>query len=68
MKILRAFPHDEATRVSYGVLNLTHRDNEGSYRLDDIDLTITARVTERYTYTDTDHTSVRGWCEWVSSF
>jgi len=43
-------------------------NDEGTIRLDDIDLTIAAKVTERYTYADADHTSVRGWCEWVRSF
>jgi len=43
-------------------------NDEGTYRLDDIDLTIANQVTERYTYNDSEHDSLRGWCEWQRSF
>ncbi len=43
-------------------------NDEGAYRLDDIDLTIANQVTERYTYNDSDYDSLRGWCEWRRSF
>ena len=43
-------------------------NDQGTFRLDDIDLEISAKVTERYSYADEDYQSLRGWCEWVRSF
>ncbi|MDX1608731.1 MAG: CocE/NonD family hydrolase [Halofilum sp. (in: g-proteobacteria)] len=43
-------------------------NDEGRYRIDDIDLEISAKVTERYSYIHADHNSLTGWCEWVRSF
>jgi putative CocE/NonD family hydrolase len=43
-------------------------NDQGTYRLDDIDLEVSARVTERYSYNDAHHNSVRGWCEWTRGF
>ncbi|RDD61549.1 CocE/NonD family hydrolase [Ferruginivarius sediminum] len=43
-------------------------NDQGTYRLDDIDLEVSAQVTERYSYNDAEHNSVRGWCEWTRSF
>ena len=42
--------------------------DEGRYRIDDIELEIAAKVTERYSYVDADYNSLTGWCEWVRSF
>ena len=47
-------------------LQVTH--DEGRHRIDDIDLEIGAKVTERYSYVDADYNSLTGWCEWVRSF
>ncbi|MDI5983725.1 CocE/NonD family hydrolase [Halomonas sp. M4R5S39] len=43
-------------------------NDEGRYRLDDIDLEIAARVTERYSYAYGNYDSVSGWTEWRRSF
>jgi len=43
-------------------------NDEGTFRLDPIDLTISARVMERYSYVHADPTSVEGWCEWQRVF
>ncbi|PXY00449.1 CocE/NonD family hydrolase [Halomonas sp. LBP4] len=43
-------------------------NDEGRYRLDDIDLEIAARVTERYQYAYGSYDSVSGWTEWQRSF
>jgi len=42
--------------------------DEGVYRLDDIDLEIHARVTEEYSFRDDDFESVRGETHWDRSF
>ncbi|MBB3231844.1 CocE/NonD family hydrolase [Halomonas stenophila] len=43
-------------------------NDEGRYRLDDIDLEIAARVTERYSYSYGSYDSVSAWTEWERSF
>jgi len=43
-------------------------NDHGTWRLDAIDLQLSARVTERYGYDGDDHQSLTGWCEWVRSF
>ncbi|MAX32897.1 MAG: peptidase S15 [Halomonadaceae bacterium] len=43
-------------------------NDEGTYRLDDIDMEISARVTERYRYAYGSYESVSGWTEWERSF
>lgn len=43
-------------------------NDEGSYRLDDIDLTITAKVVERYSYSYDNYDSLSGWTEWRRTF
>ncbi|WP_280548738.1 MULTISPECIES: CocE/NonD family hydrolase [unclassified Halomonas] len=43
-------------------------NDEGRYRIDDIDLEIAARVTERYAYAYGSYDSVSGWTEWQRSF
>ncbi|MGM0982576.1 MAG: CocE/NonD family hydrolase [Pseudomonadota bacterium] len=43
-------------------------NDEGRYRIDDIDLEIAARVTERYQYSYGSYDSVSGWTEWQRSF
>jgi len=59
-KVTRDLAHDRNT------LEVMH--DEGKYRIDDIDLEISACVTERYSYVDVDYNSLTGWCEWVRSF
>jgi hypothetical protein len=39
-------------------------NDEGTFRLDDIGLEVANQVTERYTYTNEDYASLRGWVEW----
>jgi hypothetical protein len=39
-------------------------NDEGVYRLDDIDLEAANRVIERYSYRNEDYNSLRGWVEW----
>ena len=43
-------------------------NDAGAYRIEDIDLEIRSRVTERYSYADEDYLSLRAWTEWVRSF
>jgi hypothetical protein len=43
-------------------------NDRGTWRLEQIDLELSARVTERYSYERDDHQSLKGWCEWVRSF
>ncbi len=43
-------------------------NDEGRYRIDDIDLEIAARVTERYQYSYGSYDSISGWTEWQRSF
>ena len=50
-------------RTSLEVFN-----DEGCKRYSDIDLQVSARVIERYTYSYANHDSLRGWCEWQREF
>ncbi len=50
------------------VSHLEVLNDEGTFRLEPTDTTISARVLERYSYDHADATSVRGWCEWQRSF
>jgi hypothetical protein len=50
------------------VSHLEVLNDEGTFRLEPTDTTISARVLERYSYDHADPTSVRGWCEWQRSF
>jgi uncharacterized protein len=59
-QVIRDLANDQAT------LEVIH--DEGRYRLDDIDLEIAARVTERYRYAYGSYDSVSGWTEWQRSF
>ncbi|GAB2711797.1 CocE/NonD family hydrolase [Halomonas garicola] len=43
-------------------------NDEGSYRLDDIDLTVAAQVVERYRYSYDHYDSLSGWTEWQRTF
>ena len=43
-------------------------NDEGTFRLDDIDLEISTQVIERYSFNHADYNSLRGWCEWNRSF
>ncbi|MFN2332550.1 MAG: CocE/NonD family hydrolase [Halomonas sp.] len=43
-------------------------NDEGRYRIDDINLEIAARVTERYQYSYGNYDSISGWTEWQRSF
>jgi putative CocE/NonD family hydrolase len=43
-------------------------NDRGTWRLEQIDLELSAKVTERYSYERDDHQSLKGWCEWVRSF
>ncbi|MFC3282734.1 CocE/NonD family hydrolase [Litchfieldella rifensis] len=43
-------------------------NDEGCYRLDEIDLEIWARVSERYRYAYGNYDSLSGWTEWERSF
>jgi predicted acyl esterase len=42
--------------------------DEGTFRLEDIDLTITSKATERYRSTNNDFTSLSGQTRWVRAF
>jgi hypothetical protein len=65
-------PGDEQWAVRRDLArDITHLEvmaDEGTFRLDDIDLTIAARVLERYSFRYADPTSVKGYCEWQRSF
>jgi putative CocE/NonD family hydrolase len=39
-------------------------NDEGTFRLDDIDLEVANQVTERYSYNNEEYASLRGWVEW----
>ena len=43
-------------------------NDEGTFRIDDIDLELSSRVIERYTYSYGNYDSVSGWTEWERSF
>ena len=57
--VIRDLAHD---RTTLQVVN-----DEGTKRYNDIDLDVTAKVTEQYTHSYANHDSLRGWCEWVRS-
>ncbi|TFH85764.1 CocE/NonD family hydrolase [Billgrantia azerbaijanica] len=59
-RVIRDLANDET------LLEVVH--DEGCYRLDDIDLTIAAKVTERYRYAYGSYDSVSGWTEWQRTF
>jgi len=59
-QVIRDLAND---RTTLEVIN-----DEGRYRIDDIDLEIAARVTERYQYAYGSYDSVSGWTEWQRSF
>ncbi|MCG6659699.1 CocE/NonD family hydrolase [Halomonas campisalis] len=59
-RVIRDLANDQTT------LEVVH--DEGRYRLDDIDLEIAARVTERYCYAYGSYDSVSGWTEWQRTF
>ncbi|MGM0785642.1 MAG: CocE/NonD family hydrolase [Pseudomonadota bacterium] len=59
-RVIRDLANDET------LLEVIH--DEGSYCIDDIDLTIAAKVTERYRYAYGSYDSVSGWTEWQRSF
>ncbi|MGM0537174.1 MAG: CocE/NonD family hydrolase [Pseudomonadota bacterium] len=59
-QVIRDLAND---RTTLEVIN-----DEGRYRIDDIDLEIAARVTERYAYAYGSYDSVSGWTEWQRSF
>lgn len=59
-QVIRDLAND---RTTLEVIN-----DEGRYRLDDIDLEIAARVSERYQYAYGSYDSVSGWTEWQRSF
>ncbi|MDT8895598.1 CocE/NonD family hydrolase [Halomonas sp. I1] len=65
-------PTQESWRVIRDLANdqttLEVINDEGRYRLDDIDLEIAARVTERYRYAYGSYDSISGWTEWERSF
>jgi len=65
-------PTQEAWTVTRDLANdvttLEVLKDDGVYRIDDIDLEISARVTERYSYSGEDYRSLQGWCEWTRSF
>ncbi|MGM0586698.1 MAG: CocE/NonD family hydrolase [Pseudomonadota bacterium] len=58
--VIRDLAHD---RTTLEVLN-----DEGRYRLDDIDLEMAARTLERYTFAAEDYDSLSGWTEWERTF
>ncbi|MEQ6888419.1 CocE/NonD family hydrolase [Halomonas sp. CS7] len=59
-RVIRDLAQDRTT------LEVVH--DEGRYRIDDIDLEIAARVTERYAYAFGSYDSASGWTEWQRSF
>ncbi|EPC02011.1 peptidase S15 [Litchfieldella anticariensis FP35 = DSM 16096] len=65
-------PTQETWRVIRDLANdkttLEVINDEGRYRIDDIGLEISARVTERYTYSYGNYDSLSGWTEWERTF
>ncbi|GGX94699.1 peptidase S15 [Litchfieldella qijiaojingensis] len=65
-------PTQETWRVIRDLANdkttLEVINDEGRYRIDDIGLEISARVTERYSYSYGNYDSLSGWTEWERSF
>ncbi|MDR5865177.1 CocE/NonD family hydrolase [Halomonas koreensis] len=65
-------PTQESWRVIRDLANdkttLEVINDEGRYRLDEIDMEIAARVTERYSYSYGSYDSLSGWTEWERSF
>lgn len=59
-QVIRDLAND---RTTLEVIN-----DEGRYRIDDINLEIAARITERYAYSYGNYDSVSGWTEWQRSF
>ncbi|WP_372614594.1 CocE/NonD family hydrolase [Halomonas sp.] len=59
-QVIRDLAND---RTTLEVIN-----DEGRYRIDDIDLEIAAQVTERYQYSYGSYDTVSGWTEWRRSF
>ncbi|MCP1366461.1 CocE/NonD family hydrolase, partial [Halomonas sp. BBD48] len=65
-------PSQEAWRVIRDLANdrttLEVINDQGTFRLDDIDLELTSRVVERYSYAYGNYDSLSGWTEWERSF
>ncbi|MCD6009323.1 CocE/NonD family hydrolase [Halomonas sp. IOP_31] len=65
-------PSQEAWRVIRDLANdrttLEVVNDAGVYRLDDIDLELAVRVTERYSYAYGNYDSLSGWTEWERHF
>ncbi|BBI63749.1 hypothetical protein HSBAA_50550 [Vreelandella sulfidaeris] len=59
-RVIRDLAQDQTTLE---VIN-----DEGTFRLDAIDLELSSRVTERYTYAYGNYNSLSGWTEWERSF
>ncbi len=58
--VIRDLAHD---RTTLRVVN-----DEGRRHFRDIDLEVSARVSEHYSFSYANHDSLRGWCEWRRSF
>ncbi|WP_040244211.1 CocE/NonD family hydrolase [Chromohalobacter japonicus] len=65
-------PSQETWRVIRDLANdqttLEVINDEGTFRLDDIDLELSVRITERYTYAYGNYDSISGWTQWERSF
>jgi hypothetical protein len=65
-------PSQETWRVIRDLANdqttLEVINDEGTFRLDDIDLELSVRITERYTYAYGNYDSVSGWTQWERCF
>ncbi|WP_104203901.1 CocE/NonD family hydrolase [Billgrantia saliphila] len=59
-RVIRDLAHDQTTLE---VIN-----DQGTFRLDDIELELSSRVVERYTYSYGNYDSLSGWTEWERSF
>ncbi|MCK2041646.1 CocE/NonD family hydrolase [Chromohalobacter sp. TMW 2.2308] len=65
-------PSQETWRVIRDLANdqttLEVINDEGTFRLDDIDLELSVRITERYTYAYGNYDSISGWTQWERCF
>lgn len=65
-------PSQETWRVIRDLANdqttLEVINDEGTFRLDDIGLELSVRITERYTYAYGNYDSVSGWTQWERCF
>lgn len=72
IETLQIQPGEQDWRISRNLVDLTGKleviKDLGVVRIPDIDLDVTRRAVERYTFTDVDVNSVRGETEWLMGF